>query len=367
MAKDYYEILGVSRDANEKDIKKSYRKLAMHWHPDRNPDDEEATQKFKACTEAYEVLSDPDKRQLYDRYGEDGLRSSGYAGAGDLGDIFSRFGDIFGFGDLFGGGGRRGGPEQGDHLRYNLEITLKEAVKGTQKTISVSRLETCESCGGSGAAEGSQRVQCATCHGQGRVQMQQGFFAITTTCPHCKGAGTKVEKPCSACSGQGRVEKRREVIVKIPAGVDDGSRLRLRGEGEAGARGGTAGDLYVYISVVSHKTIQREGLNLYVEASLHVAQAMLGCEIEVETLDGPQRVTIEPGAQPGDRVAVKGAGVPRIGSADMGDLVVILRVDIPKKLSKSERELIEAFAKSQDVSFVPHKSFFQKIQEKLSD
>ena len=369
MAKDYYEILGVSREADEKEIKKAYRKLAMKWHPDHNEGNPEAETKFKECSEAYEVLSDPEKRQIYDRYGEEGLRGQGYSGP-NMNDIFSHFGDIFGGGDFFSslfGGGGGGGPAQGEHLRYDLEITLEEAVKGTQKDITIDRLEACTDCDGTGAAPGSKRVQCATCRGMGRVQMRQGMFGIQTTCPKCHGAGSTIEKPCPKCQGEGRVEKKRTVTVTIPAGVDDGSRLRVRGEGEAGTQGAPAGDLYVFIAVKPHEFIQRDGLDLYCEKHIHVAQAILGCEIEVETLDGPQKITINPGTQPGDRVTLKGLGVPQIKSSNRGNFIVVLRVDIPTKLSDAERKNIEEFAKSQDVEFTQNKGFFQKISEKISE
>ena len=373
MSKDYYDILGVGKDADEKELKKAYRKLAMQYHPDRNPDDPDAEAKFKECSEAYAVLSDPEKRQIYDQYGEEGLKGQGGFGAGgfDLNDIFSHFGDLFGgmgFGGFGGfGGGNPGGPERGEHLRADLEITLDEAVHGVQKEISIDRSEECEECHGTGAASGSKRIQCATCHGAGRVQMRQGMFMMQTTCPKCHGAGSTIEKPCENCDGAGRVDKKRTVTVKIPGGVDDGSRLRLRGEGKAGTQGAPAGDLYVFISVKPHKTIQREGLDLYTEKHIHVAQAILGCELEVETLDGPQKITVEPGTQPGDRITIKGAGVPQLNSKNKGDFIVILRIDIPKRINSEERELIEKFAKSQNIEFTPQKSLFQKISDKISE
>ncbi len=376
MAKDYYEILGVSRDADEKEIKKAYRKLAMQWHPDHNQGNPEAETKFKECSEAYEVLSDPEKRQIYNQYGEEGLKGQGYAGP-NMNDIFSHFGDIFGggmggmgdlFGSLFGGGGGGGGPERGEHLRYDLEIDFEEAVKGTQKDITITRLEECEECNGTGAAKGSKKITCSTCRGAGRVQMRQGMFALQTSCPKCHGSGKIIEKPCSCCDGVGRVSNKRTVAVKIPAGVDDGSRLRLRGEGEAGTQGAPAGDLYVYLSVKPHKTIQRDGLDLYCEKHIHVAQAILGCELEIETLDGTKKITIEPGTQPDDQVKIKGAGVPQLGSSnEKGDFIVIIKIDIPTRLNASERKNIEDFAESQGISFVPEKSLFQKIKDKLSD
>lgn len=368
MAKDYYATLGVSRDADEKEIKKAYRKLAMQYHPDHNQGDPDAEAKFKDCSEAYEVLSDPDKRNIYDQYGEEGLRGSGYSGP-NMNDIFSNFG---GFGDLFGsffgGGGRANGPSQGDHLRHDLEITLDEAVHGTTKEINITRAEKCTECDGSGAAKGSKKITCKTCGGRGRVQMQQMMFMVQTTCPDCKGQGEKIEKPCECCRGTGLETKKRTVSVKIPAGVDNGSRLRLRGEGEAGTQGGPSGDLYVFIEVKGHKNIERDGMNLYTERHIHVAQALLGCELDIETLDGTKRITVEPGTQPGDEITIKEFGVPKLGDPKKkGDFIVVLRVDIPKNLSKSERELIEDFAKSQDVDFVPQKSLFDKIKEKFSD
>ena len=371
MSKDYYKILEIERTADDKEIKRAYRKLAMKWHPDHNPGDAEAELKFKECSEAYEVLSDPQKRGIYDQYGEEGLRGQGYAGP-NMGDIFSHFQDLFGggFGGFGGfesifGGGRAGGPVQGDHLRYDLEITLEEAVKGTSRDIVIERLETCDECQGTGAEAGSKRVQCQTCHGMGRVQMRQGMFAVQTTCPQCHGAGTKIEKPCTKCKGEGRVEKKRTVAVKIPAGVDDGSRLRLRGEGESGTQGAPSGDLYVCLAVKPHPSIKRDGLDLYTERHIHVAQAILGCEIEVETLDGTQKVSVEAGTQPGSQVRIKGAGVPKLGSNAKGDFIVVLLVDIPTKISDAERECIESFAKSQEVEFAPQKSIFQKIKEKF--
>ncbi len=377
MAKDYYEILGVSKDADEKEIKKAYRKLAMQWHPDHNQGNPEAETKFKECSEAYEVLSDPGKRQIYDQYGEEGLRGQGYAGP-NMNDIFSHFGDIFGggfgggglgdiLGPMFGGGGGGGGPERGDNLRYDLEIDFVDAVKGTQKDITINRLEECEECHGSGAAKGSKKVTCSQCRGTGRVQMRQGMFAIQTTCPQCRGAGQKIEKPCSCCNGSGRVEKKRTVAVRIPVGVDDGSRLRLRGEGEEGTQGAPAGDLYVYLSVKPHKYIQRDGYDLYMEKHIHVVQAMLGCELEVETLDGTKKIVVEPGTQPDTQIKIKDAGVKHLGSESKGDFIVILKIDIPTKLNAGDRKLIEDFAQSQGVEFSSEKSFFQKIKDKLSD
>lgn len=371
MAKDYYEILGVSRDADEKEIKKAYRKLAMQWHPDHNQGNPEAETKFKECSEAYEVLSDPEKRQIYDKYGEEGLKGSGYAGP-NMNDIFAHFGDLFGGGDIFsslfgGGGGRSGGPMQGEDMRTELEITFEEAVKGTHKDVTISRYAECEDCHGTGAAPDAKKIECPTCRGRGRVQMQQGFFAIQTTCPQCHGEGVKIDKPCPHCEGEGRIVEKLTEPVKIPAGVNDGSRLRVRGKGSAGVKGGPAGDLYVYLTVKPHKTIQRDGLNLYVEKHIHVAQAILGCELEIETLDGLQKIVVPAGTQPEDEIKLKGLGVPRVNSDQRGDFIVILKIDIPTRLNDSEREHIEAFAKSQGVEFVPEKSFFQKLKDKLSD
>ena len=373
MAKDYYEILGVEKNADEKELKKAYRKLAMKYHPDRNPDDPEAEAKFKECSEAYAVLSDPEKRQIYDQYGEEGLKGQGGFGGGagfDLNDIFSHFGDLFGgmgFGGFGGFGGGSGGAEPGEDLRADITITLDEAVHGTEKEVNVTRYETCSDCKGTGAEAGSKKVSCATCHGSGRVQMRQGMFVMQTTCPKCHGAGSTIDHPCKTCDGSGREIKKRDVTVKVIPGVDDGSRLRLAGQGCAGTQGAPDGDLIVYVTVKPHKTIKRDGINLYVEQKIHMAQAILGCELEIETLDGKQTIQIPAGTQTGDQITIKGFGVPKIRSSEKGNFIVIITVETPKKLNNEERELIEKFAKSQGVSVSQQKGFFQKLSDKITE
>ncbi|WP_425055108.1 molecular chaperone DnaJ [Pseudomonas abyssi] len=341
--RDYYEVLGVEKGASEADLKKAYRRLAMKFHPDRNPDDEKAEEKFKEATEAYEVLTDANKRAAYDQYGHAGVDPNMGAGGGGFGG--GNFSDIFGdvFGDIFGGGGRggRSSVQRGSDLRYTLELDLEEAVRGTSVTIRVPTLVACETCDGSGAKKGTTPVTCTTCGGHGQVRMQQGFFSVQQTCPRCHGTGKMITDPCNDCHGEGRVEKQKNLSVKVPAGVDTGDRIRLAGEGEAGVNGGPAGDLYVVVSVREHKIFQRDGKNLYCEVPISFVDAALGGELEVPTLDGRVKLKIPEGAQTGKLFRLRGKGVTPVRGGSPGDLLCRVVVETPVNLTKRQRELLE--------------------------
>jgi len=341
--KDYYEILGVTRSATQEEIKKAYRKMALKYHPDRNPDNKEAEEKFKEASEAYEVLSDPEKRQIYDQFGHEGLRGTGFTGFRGFEDIFSSFGDIFG--DFFGFGGRpRSGPIRGDDLRYDLEISFEEAAFGKEVELEIPRTVKCEACGGSGAKPGTRPIPCPACGGRGQVTRSQGFFSISTTCPTCQGTGQIIPEPCSACQGTGRVKQKRKVSLKIPAGVDTGSRLRLRGEGEAGGRGGPPGDLYVVIHVTPHESFERNGDDIFCKIPISFTTASLGGKIEVPTLDGSETIQIKRGTQSGEVFRLKGKGFPRLQGYGRGDEIIQVTVSVPKKLTKRQEELLREFA-----------------------
>jgi len=348
--RDYYEILGVSKDVDGKELKKAYRKVAMKYHPDRNPDDADAEEKFKEASEAYEVLSDEQKRATYDRFGHDGLEGAGGMGGGG-GFGGGSFSDIFGdvFGDMFGGGGgagRRGGPQRGSDLRYTMELTLEEAVRGVEKKIQVPTLVSCETCDGTGAKSGSKPETCDTCHGQGQVRMQQGFFAVQQTCPKCRGAGTIIKDPCNTCHGRGVKEETKTLSVKIPAGVDTGDRIRLTGEGEAGAMGGPSGDLYVQVSVRQHDIFERDGEHLYCDVPISIVDAALGGEIEVPTLDGRVKLKIPAETQSGRMFRLRGKGVTPIRHHSPGDLMCRVQVETPVNLNSEQKELLEQFQAS---------------------
>ena len=348
--RDYYEILGVTRTAAEVEIKSAYRKLAMKYHPDRNPGDHAAEEKFKEAAEAYAILADAEKRSLYDRFGHQGVSSA--AGGGFDPTVFSGFedilgglGDIFGFGDLFGGGRRRGGPQRGADLRYDLEIAFEEAARGAETTIQIPRQETCETCSGSGAAAGSSPTVCPQCRGQGQVRFQQGFFTVARTCPQCRGAGRVIANPCKACHGAGRISRDRKITVKIPAGIATSQQLRLQGEGEAGAGGGPAGHLYVVVHVRDHEFFRRDGNNLFCEIPVNFTTVALGGEIQVPTLDGIEAVKVPDGTQTGTTLRLRGKGMPDVNGRGRGDLFATVQVLTPKKLTKEQRQLLEQLTK----------------------
>lgn len=344
MAKrDYYEVLGVSRQADEEEIKKSYRKLALKYHPDRNPGNKEAEEAFKEAAEAYEVLRDPQKRRIYDTYGHEGLQGAGFRGFRGFEDIFSSFGDIFQdfFSFGFGGSSRqRTAACPGDDLLYDLTLTFDEAAFGVEKEIQVHSFVECDRCGGIGAEPGTGESTCPLCQGSGQVVQAQGFFRISTTCSRCHGAGRVLSSPCNNCRGQGRVKKARRVEVKVPAGVDTGTRLRLRGEGESGYRGGEPGDLYVRLTVKPHEFFERDGENLYGKVSISFVQAILGDQIEVPTLRGKKEIHIQPGTQPGSVIRFPGEGLPRLRGNGCGDLFFEVEVKIPTRLTPRQEELL---------------------------
>ncbi len=365
----YYEVLGVARTATADEVKKAYRKLAMKYHPDRNPDNKEAEEKFKAAAEAYEVLGDAEKRQIYDRYGFEGLQSRGYSGPGDFNDIFSHFGDIFG--DLFGFGGggeqRRQGPSQGADLRYDLPLSFLEAVHGVEKEIEITKRETCWTCEGSGLRPGHQPKTCPTCQGRGQVVQSQGFFRLSTTCPHCRGQGQLITDPCADCDGSGLVRKTKKVSLKIPAGVDTGSRMRLQREGEGGRKGGPPGDLYVVLHVAEHEFFVRHGNDIHCRIPLPMAQAALGCSLDVPTIHGTVPLEVPAGTQSGDTFRIRAEGVPSLRSRERGDMIVEVHVQTPTNLTKRQKELLEEFASIETSHDAPHKDddgFFKKLFQK---
>jgi len=381
MAKrDYYEVLGVSRNASEDDLKKAYRKLAVKFHPDKNPGDKQAEESFKELGQAYEALSDPQKRAAYDQYGHDAFdpraRARGGGGAGGgFHDPFDIFRDVFGgggggggsiFENIFGGGGQQDptGPQRGDDLRYDLQITLEEAALGCEKEISVTKLDKCDGCDGSGAEAGSKMRQCGTCGGRGQVLTSRGIFSIAQTCPHCKGAGRILEKPCKSCHGEGKRQRSSKIKLRIPAGVEGGSRLRSTGNGEAGLRGGPAGDLYVFLQVKHHEVFSREGDDLLCEIPVSFVQATLGAEIEVPTLEGRATIRIPAGTQPGTLLRLKGRGVKNLQGYGQGDLHIRVQVEVPSRLNSEQKQKLAEFAALCDGKEAPlAQGFFEKAKK----
>src|SRR6266705_1539520 len=349
--RDYYGILGVAKTASDQELKTAYRKLAVKHHPDKNPDDPHAKEKFKEAAEAYAVLSNSEQRQRYDRFGHAGVSSSAASaawGAPGFGGIEDILGDLFGFGDVFSAtgrtGGRRSAAQRGADLRYDLEITLEQAAVGMAAQLRIPKLETCETCTGSGAAPGTKPETCRTCQGAGQVRFQQGFFSVSRTCGACSGMGEVINSPCPSCRGAGRVEQEKSIEVKIPAGVETGSRLRLQREGESGAYGGPAGDLYVVIHVAEHEQFERQGNNLYASVPVTFAQAALGAEVSVKTLKDDQPLKIPAGTQTGTVFRVRGQGMPVLGGRGRGDLFVSVNVVTPKSLNREQRRLLEQLA-----------------------
>lgn len=368
---DYYETLGVSSDADDSAIKSAYRKLAMRYHPDRNPGDSEAEERFREVNEAHDVLKDPEKRSAYDRFGHAAFEG---AGGGDGGFNFgSGFTDIFDemFGEFMGNrGGRRAA--RGADLRYNLEISLEEAFQGREAQIRVPAMVSCESCGGSGAAAGSRPASCGACHGHGKVRAQQGFFAIERTCPACQGTGRVVENPCGACRGGGRVRRERNLKVKIPAGVEDGTRIRLSGEGEAGAQGAAAGDLYIFVSVAPHRLFRRDGADLRVRVPIPMATAALGGSVEVPSVEGRRaKVAVPEGTQSGHQFRLRGKGMPVMRGHARGDLYIDLVVETPVNLSARQKEILREFEKEKPAggksSSPESEGFFSRMKELWED
>ena len=348
--RDYYEALGVSKDASERDIKKAYKRLAMKYHPDRTAGDKELETKFKEVKEAYEILTDTQKRQMYDQHGHAAFEQGGGGGHGGFGGGHGDFGDVFGdvFGDIFGGGGgrRQSRQQRGSDLRYNMDLSLEEAVRGKEVEIKVPTWVGCEPCDGSGAKAGSKPKTCTTCHGAGQVQMRQGFFAVQQTCPTCQGQGQIISDPCNKCHGQGRVEKTKTLSVKIPAGVDTGDRIRLTGEGEAGMHGAPSGDLYVQVSVREHEIFVREANNLYCEVPISFTTAGLGGEIQVPTLDGRAKLKIPSETQTGKMFRMRGKGVKSVRSGAQGDLICKVVIETPVNLNERQRELLQELDES---------------------
>jgi len=351
--RDYYEVLGVSKGASEAELKKAYKSAAMKHHPDRNPDDKGAEEKFKEANEAYSILSDPEKKAAYDQFGHAGVEGAGMGGAGGFGAGGASFSDVFGdvFGDIFGGGSRggaRGGSRayRGDDLQYNLELNLEEAVAGTKVDIRIPTQVKCKTCDGSGAKKGTTPTTCTTCGGVGQVRMQQGFFSLQQTCPRCHGKGKMITDPCGTCHGQGRTQEHKTLSVKIPAGVDNGDRIRLSGEGEAGEHGGPSGDLFVHMSVRPHTIFERDGNDLFCEVPINMTVAALGGELEVPTLKGRVKLKIPTETQSGKLFRLRGKGVKSVRGGQQGDLLCRVLVETPVNLTKKQKEMLEQFNES---------------------
>lgn len=364
--RDYYEVLGVGRDAGADEIKSAFRRLAKQHHPDRNKGNPDAEASFKEAAEAYEVLSDAETRQRYDAYGHSGVEGRIHEFT-SFDDIFSAFGDIFGggiFSEFFGGGRQQRGPRKGPGLRCEVTISLEEAATGLDKQIEIRRHEVCAECNGGGAKKGTQPRACPTCRGVGQVTRSQGFFQVSTTCPACRGNGTIIDAPCPACRAAGRVVEKKLITVSIPGGVEDKMRLRLAGEGEPGERGGPRGDLYVDVRVTEHPFFERRGADILCQVPITFTQAALGSKVEAPTLQGEKAIQIKPGTQPGDIVRLKEVGMPSLGGRRRGDQIVIIQVEVPKKLSKEQEQLLREYAKTEKATVSAHeKSFFDKVKD----
>ncbi len=375
MAEDYYKILGVDRNASQEDIKKAYRALAVKFHPDKNPDNAEAEKKFKEINAAYDILKDAQKRAAYDRYGENAFNGmgggAGAAGGFDFSGAGGAFSDIFE--DLFGGGRGRSsrGPEvhnRGSDLRYNLEVSLEDAYKGSKKDIEINTMSSCEICDGSGSADKGETTQCDTCHGAGRVRMQQGFFMVERTCNKCQGMGTVIKNPCKKCSGTGRIKKNKKLSVKIPPGVEEGTRMRLPGKGEVGMLGGEAGDLYIFISVAPHDIFIRDGDDIHCKVPISFSTAALGGKVDIPTIDGVKaRISIPEGTQTGNQFRIKGKGMSQMRSPEKrGDMYAHAVIETPVKLSKKQKELLKEFESiAEEKSSPMANKFFKKVKELL--
>ena len=372
--RDYYEILGIARNATDVQIKSAYRKLALQYHPDRNPGDTAAEERFKEAAEAYAVISDTEKRSLYDRFGHAGVSGAGAGGfdpnafAG-FEDIFGNLGDLFGFGDMFGGRRRRGGPQRGADLRYDLEISFEESFSGTETTIQIPREETCETCKGSGAAPGSSPETCDRCKGSGQLRYQQGFLTVARPCSNCRGTGKTISKPCQACRGAGRVGRERKITAKIPAGIATGQRLRLYGEGEHGSAGGPPGDLYVVVHVQEHDIFHREEDDLFCDLPVSFPTMALGGTVHVPTMPGDEEIRVPAGTQPGARFKLRGKGMPNVSGRGQGDLYAIARIAVPRKLTKEQKHLLEELARTLPQEKLEpggddaEKPFFEKVKD----
>jgi molecular chaperone DnaJ len=372
--RDYYEVLGVSRDCTEVQLKSAYRKLAVQYHPDKNPGNPEAEERFKEAAEAYAVLCDANKRAAYDRYGHAGVSGVGAGGFDPTAfagfeDIFGSLGDLFGFGDVFGGRRRRGGPQRGSDLRYDLEISFEESFSGTETAIQIPREETCETCHGSGASAGTSAETCSQCRGSGQLRFQQGFLTVARPCPNCRGTGKTIARPCQACRGAGRVGRQRKITAKIPAGIATGQRLRLYGEGEHGSAGGPPGDLYVVVHVQEHSFFHREGDDLYCEMPIAFPTLALGGDVRVPIVNGDDTIKVPAGTQPAARFKLRGKGMPNVSGRGHGDLYVIARVAVPKRLTKEQRRLLEELAKTLPQEPVAtdadgaERPFFEKVKD----
>jgi molecular chaperone DnaJ len=371
---DYYELLNVSRDASDQELKTAYRKLAMQHHPDRNPNNPEAEEKFKACSEAYQVLSDADKRAAYDRYGHaafgggngggNPFQAGSPFGSQDVSDVFS---DLFG--EMFNMGGQRKASrvQRGRDLRYDMTLEFEEAVFGKEKEITIKRMETCADCQGTGASRGKAPSTCTQCKGAGQMRFQQGFFSVARTCPKCSGTGSIITDPCQTCRGETRIQREHEILVKVPAGVEQDTRIRYQGEGESGVFGGPTGDLYVVLNVKQHKFFERDGDDLHCMVPVSFPQAALGTELEIQTLDGKATIKIPEGTQSGREIKLRGQGVPHLNEHGKGDLIVEIRVATPTKLTRAQRDLLNQLADTMTVENTPaSRSVFSKVKDIFS-